>query len=88
MGDSRQSGSKPIRYRVLVADDDPDARRMMTAALITAGLTVTQAHDGRELYDILTSAERDGSAPSSQIRRCRISRASKFSLARARVRRS
>jgi len=56
MGDSRKSGTNPILHRVLVADDDADARNLMTAALIMAGFSVTQAHDGQELYDILTSA--------------------------------
>jgi CheY-like chemotaxis protein len=53
--DSRKSGSTEVRNRVLVADDDVDACTMLCCALEGAGFSVTEAHDGRELYEVLTS---------------------------------
>jgi DNA-binding NtrC family response regulator len=55
MGDSRKSGSTAVPYRVLVADDDADACAMLSVALERTGFSVTKAHDGKELYDLLVS---------------------------------
>jgi DNA-binding NtrC family response regulator len=39
--------------RVLIADDDPVIRRLVTSAVQRAGFEVVAAHDGREAYRIL-----------------------------------
>jgi DNA-binding response OmpR family regulator len=57
MSDSRQSGTTESRVRVIVADDDPAARQMIATALASVRFAVTQAHDGKELYELLTSAQ-------------------------------
>lgn len=41
--------------RVLVADDDPVIRRLITLAVQRAGFEVVTANDGREAYRILQS---------------------------------
>lgn len=41
--------------RVLVADDDPVMRKLVTTAIQRAGLVVVTASDGREAYRILQS---------------------------------
>jgi DNA-binding response OmpR family regulator len=41
--------------RVLIADDDPVIRRLVTSAVQRAGFEVVAAHDGREAYRILQS---------------------------------
>src|SRR5438309_10585471 len=41
--------------RVLVADDDPVIRRLVTSAIQREGLVVVTANDGREAYRILKS---------------------------------
>jgi CheY-like chemotaxis protein len=41
------------RTRVIVADDDADARAMMQSMLTGSGFEVTLAHDGRELLELL-----------------------------------
>jgi len=41
--------------RVLVADDDPVIRRLVTSAIQREGLMVVTASDGREAYRILKS---------------------------------
>jgi len=52
--DSRSSGRIERRPRVLVADDDPNARELLRTVLESAGYDVAEVHDGRELYDVLT----------------------------------
>lgn len=44
------------RPRIAVAEDDPDFRGVLVACLHHAGFAVTEAHDGRELLDLLQSA--------------------------------
>jgi CheY-like chemotaxis protein len=39
--------------RVLVADDEPDHRALLVAALRECGYQLVLAHDGRELLDLL-----------------------------------
>ncbi len=56
MASARKSGTTETPYRVLVAEDDPASRRLLTAALESANFAVTTVNDGRELYDVLTSA--------------------------------
>jgi DNA-binding response OmpR family regulator len=41
--------------RVLIADDDPVIRCLVTSAVQRAGFEVVAAHDGREAYRILQS---------------------------------
>ena len=41
--------------RVLVADDDPVIRRLVTSAIQREGLVVVTANDGREAFRILKS---------------------------------
>jgi DNA-binding response OmpR family regulator len=41
--------------RVLIADDDPVIRRLVTSAVQRAGFEVVVANDGREAYRILQS---------------------------------
>jgi len=52
----RQSGPIESGYRVIVADDSADSRLLLTTALASARFAVTQAHDGKELYDLLTTS--------------------------------
>jgi DNA-binding NtrC family response regulator len=42
--------------RVLVADDDDAFRTLLAERLRRAGYAVTELHDGRELFDVLTAA--------------------------------
>ncbi len=56
MSDPRKSGTTESKYRVLVADDEAPARKMLAVALTGAGFSVTEAIDGKELYEILTTA--------------------------------
>ncbi len=44
-----------MRYHVLVADDDPDLRNLMSVALRRAGLEVTTAEDGVSALEKLTT---------------------------------
>jgi two-component system phosphate regulon response regulator OmpR len=44
-----------LKPRVAVAEDDPNFRAVLVAALHHAGFAVTEAHDGRELIDLLQS---------------------------------
>src|SRR5438093_1819045 len=46
--------TQPSR-RVLVADDDPVIRKLVTSAIQREGLVVVIANDGREAYRILKS---------------------------------
>jgi CheY-like chemotaxis protein len=49
--------SKPPRtLRVLVADDDDEMRAFVTATLQEDGCSTVEAHDGRELLELLKSA--------------------------------
>ncbi|HVO21258.1 MAG TPA: diguanylate cyclase [Anaeromyxobacter sp.] len=50
--------STPVRAHVLVADDEPDARQALTAAL-DGGLEVTTAADGQEAVDLTRSQRPD-----------------------------
>lgn len=51
--EERQEAAAEERIRVVVADDDPLARRMVKQALQRAGLSViAEAHDGREAVDL------------------------------------
>lgn len=52
--------SSPLESAVdaLVADDDPDARALVSSALIRAGLSVREASDGRELLELFDALER------------------------------
>ncbi len=43
--------------RVIVAEDDPDCRAMLVTCLHQASFVVTEAHDGRELLELLQGAE-------------------------------
>jgi DNA-binding response OmpR family regulator len=56
MTDARVSGIEERRRRVVVADDDADAREMLKLVLEGAGFEVTQAADGKELLAILAAA--------------------------------
>ena len=56
MASARKSGTTETPYRVLVADDDPASRRLLAAALESVNFAVTTVNDGKELYDVLTSA--------------------------------
>jgi DNA-binding response OmpR family regulator len=56
MTDARVSGIEERRRRVVVADDDADAREMLALVLEGAGFEVTQAADGNELLAILAAA--------------------------------
>jgi len=48
--------SKPPRtLRVLVADDDDEMRAFVTATLQANGCSTVEAHDGRELLELLKS---------------------------------
>lgn len=53
--------SRDVRTRVLLADDDPDLRRLLSLTLRRAGYDVIEAADGVELLDRLeaTIAKRD-----------------------------
>ncbi|MCW5890478.1 MAG: response regulator [bacterium] len=53
--------SRDVRTRVLLADDDPDLRRLLSLTLRRAGYDVVEAGDGVELLDRLEStvAKRD-----------------------------
>ena len=44
-----------MSQRVLIVDDEEDARLMISAVAMSAGLTVVEAVDGREAIDILTT---------------------------------
>jgi CheY-like chemotaxis protein len=56
--DSRKSGRIRRRPRVLIADDDRDARDLLRIVLESAGYEVAEAHDGSELYDVLAMSPR------------------------------
>lgn len=50
-------GEEPaIGARLLLAEDDPELRRMMARALRRRGYAVVEAHDGRELVEVLLRA--------------------------------
>lgn len=53
--------SRDVRTRVLLADDDPDLRRLVSLTLRRAGYDVVEAADGVELLDRIeaTIAKRD-----------------------------
>lgn len=53
--------SRDVRTRVLLADDDPDLRRLLSLTLRRAGYEVVEAADGVELLDRIeaTIAKRD-----------------------------
>jgi CheY-like chemotaxis protein len=50
------SSSPPRALRVLVADDDEDMRAFVIATLHADGCSTVEAHDGRELLDLLRNA--------------------------------
>ena len=50
------SSSPPRTLRVLVADDDDDMRAFVAASLQADGCSTVEAHDGRELLDLLQTA--------------------------------
>jgi CheY-like chemotaxis protein len=50
------SSKPPRKLRVLVADDDDEMRAFVTAALQADGCSTVEAHDGRELPDLLKNA--------------------------------
>jgi CheY-like chemotaxis protein len=50
------SSSPPRPLRVLVADDDEEMRAFVTATLQADGCSTVEAHDGRELLDLLRNA--------------------------------
>lgn len=47
------------RYRVLIADDQPEARRLLTAWLTPVGFSVREAADGRDALDLWRAWEPD-----------------------------
>jgi CheY-like chemotaxis protein len=49
----------PHRSRILVADDDPDLRDIVTEALEANGFTVFAAADGQEALDVLSAQDVD-----------------------------
>lgn len=50
-------GEEPaMGARLLLAEDDPELRRMMARALRRRGYAVVEAHDGRELVEVLLRA--------------------------------
>jgi signal transduction histidine kinase/CheY-like chemotaxis protein len=49
----------PQRSRILVADDDPDLRDIVTEALEANGFTVFAAADGQEALDVLSAEDVD-----------------------------
>lgn len=52
------------RPRALVAEDDPDLRRLIVEALHREGFVVSEARDGRELLEIVNATcIEEGSAP-------------------------
>lgn len=48
----------PGRPHVLLAEDDPDLRRVLASGLSEAGFSVVSAGDGRALLRLLTAASR------------------------------
>src|SRR5580704_9771578 len=50
------SSSPPRKLRVLVADDDDEMRAFVTAALQADGCSTVEAHDGRELLELVRNA--------------------------------
>ena len=50
------SSSPPRSLRVLVADDDDEMRAFVTATLQADGCATVEAHDGRELIELLQTA--------------------------------
>jgi len=53
------SSGPPRPLRILVADDDEEMRALVTATLHADGCSTVEAHDGRELLDLLQN-ELDG----------------------------
>jgi CheY-like chemotaxis protein len=47
------TSNPPRPLRVLVADDDEDMRALVVATLHAGGCSTAEAHDGRELLDLL-----------------------------------
>ena len=56
--------------RLLVADDDPDVRDIVTEALERRGFTVTAAADGQQALDILDEQAFDAAVLDLQMPRC------------------
>jgi DNA-binding NtrC family response regulator len=54
-GATSADGADAAGARVVVADDDEGARALLVRALTDAGFLVTEAHDGLELLDVLTT---------------------------------
>ena len=57
------------RIKIMVVDDDPDIRELMTLALESEGAVVSQAVDGNDAINVFkriqTIIELKGSSPSS-----------------------
>src|SRR5690349_20066589 len=70
------------RYQVLVAEDDGGLRQLIAEALTQAGLTVAQAHDGKQAFMIL----RDNPQPDALlISDVRMTRMDGYELAEAAI---
>lgn len=55
----------PLRWQpsALVAEDDPDLRRLIVGVLVREGFVVSEARDGRELIEIANSIAREDHDP-------------------------
>lgn len=52
-GEDEESAPRPVSWRVLVVDDEPDVREVLADFLITIGHTVRAVPSGREALDHL-----------------------------------
>ena len=55
--------ARSIAPLVIVAEDDEEMRRLVTRALRRDGYDVLAVHDGASLFEVVTSARRDGRTP-------------------------